>query len=85
MVICCCFQTFKELLGFTFCPFFHWECKCKGLYFITQIYLNFYLIFSFEKTRFLIGSAKVRAKHLPTKSNFIFDENIIDESDICRV
>ncbi len=76
MIICCCFQTFKELLDYTLYPFLNWECKGNGLYFITKIYLNFYSLFSFEKTRFLIGSAKVRAESLPTKYNFSFIEII---------
>ena len=43
-----------------------------------KLYLNFYLLFSSEKTRFLIGSAKVIAESLPTKSNFSFHEIIFD-------
>jgi len=61
MIICCCFQTFKELLDYTLCPFFNWECKGNGLYFITKIYLNFYSLFSFEKTPFFNWECKSKS------------------------
>jgi len=61
-----------------FYPFFNWECKGNGLYFITQIYLDLFLFFPLKKPPFLIGSAKVSAAYLTTKSNFYFFEIIFD-------
>ena len=50
----------KEFLR-TFYPFFNWECKSNGVKLNHQIFYPFLFSFSFEKARFLIGSAKVIA------------------------
>lgn len=45
VLCCCCFQTFKDLFGFTKPPFLS-GCKSKNLYFTDQNYLKNFQIFS---------------------------------------
>src|SRR5258708_40312684 len=40
--MCCCFQTFKELLAFFATRFFRSGCKGKSLYYFNQIFLLFF-------------------------------------------
>jgi hypothetical protein len=82
MVICCCFQTFKELLTLLFAPFLFGSANVGVFILSPKFIFFFYHFFPLKKAPFLIGSAKVRAESFPTKFNFSFDEIIFDFADI---
>ena len=72
--MCCCFQTFKDLLALSKPPFC-WGCKGKSLYFLSQNYLKKFQTFFAVKivlrtTVFFKRTAKISAYFLVP--NFIW-------------